>query len=358
MRRLTRREQLKHQIANLDTFPKVIPEYKEDVMKTSTSGGLTTIVTVLLIAFLVVSEVFYYRTIDVKYAYKVDHDFKTDMNLTLDVTIPMFCDYLGADVVDVTGHSSDTSHYLKYDPAHFELSPKQLQWIEETKKIKDEEGAHGLDSLSRFLHQSAMRHRIPAAELNEFSTQDNACRIHGTIPVRKLSGNFHITAGKSVHHNRGHAHMLGNVPTSSFNFSHRIDRFSFADGDFGSQTMDGDLKIASIKMAMYQYFIDIVPTTTRHIGDKVGFRSNQYSVTEQFKDLSRNEMGALPGLFFRYDLEAISVDVFEEHRSLFQFVIRLCGIIGGVFATSGLIHMLVTGLVDSLRKKVNVLPTS
>ena len=40
MRRLTRREQLKNKIASLDTFPKVIPEYKDDVMQSSSSGGL------------------------------------------------------------------------------------------------------------------------------------------------------------------------------------------------------------------------------------------------------------------------------------------------------------------------------
>ena len=113
MRRLTRREQLKNQISSLDTFPKVIPEYKEDVMKTSSSGGLSTsrrrrsrsarpaietrinravrsspaatILATLLIAFLVGSELLYYRTvggpglwsahapqIDVKYEYRVD----------------------------------------------------------------------------------------------------------------------------------------------------------------------------------------------------------------------------------------------------------------------------------------------
>ncbi len=43
----------------------------------------------------------------------------------------------------------------------------------------------------------------------------------------------------------------------------------------------------------------------------------------------------VPGIFVKYDLSSFKVHVREEHKPFWQFLVRLCGIIGGVFATSG-----------------------
>jgi hypothetical protein len=46
----------------------------------------------------------------------------------------------------------------------------------------------------------------------------------------------------------------------------------------------------------------------------------------------------IPGIYFKYDLEPIGVHIYEEHRPLLQFLVSLCGIVGGIFATSGKRH--------------------
>ncbi len=43
----------------------------------------------------------------------------------------------------------------------------------------------------------------------------------------------------------------------------------------------------------------------------------------------------VPGIFVKYDLNPLKVFVKEESRSYLQFLVRLCGIVGGIFATSG-----------------------
>lgn len=53
------------------------------------------------------------------------------------------------------------------------------------------------------------------------------------------------------------------------------------------------------------------------------------------------------GVFFKYDLSSILVRVNEVHRPFWQFLVRLCGIVGGIFATSG--EMNVTLLVAVYR---------
>ena len=35
----------------------------------------------------------------------------------------------------------------------------------------------------------------------------DACRVHGSLTLNKVAGNFHIAAGKSVPLMRGHAHL-------------------------------------------------------------------------------------------------------------------------------------------------------
>lgn len=43
----------------------------------------------------------------------------------------------------------------------------------------------------------------------------------------------------------------------------------------------------------------------------------------------------LIGIFFKYDMSSIMVRVENRHRSFWGFLVRLCGIVGGIFATSG-----------------------
>ena len=42
-----------------------------------------------------------------------------------------------------------------------------------------------------------------------------------------------------------------------------------------------------------------------------------------------------PGIFFGYDVSSLMIRVREEHKPYRQFLVRLCGIIGGIFHVSG-----------------------
>lgn len=41
------------------------------------------------------------------------------------------------------------------------------------------------------------------------------------------------------------------------------------------------------------------------------------------------------GIFMKYDISSLMVTVTEEHMPFWQFLVRLCGIIGGIFSTTG-----------------------
>lgn len=72
----------------------------------------------------------------------------------------------------------------------------------------------------------------------------DACRIHGTLTLNKVAGNFHVIGGKSLHFPRGHVHISPMFDENRLNFSHRINRFSFGDAtSFIVHPLEGDEKI-------------------------------------------------------------------------------------------------------------------
>lgn len=351
-RAVSRSEKFTEAVRVLDAFPKVDP----DAQQATESGGAVTLVTSAIIAILVISEFMYYRTIDIKYTYYVDPDIQREMWLTLDVTVAMKCDNIGVDYIDVAGNSSNAGEqYIKLDPAYFELAENQLEWRRQTIDVEEEAEGNGLDSLERFLYD-ATDMKMPAP-IRTPDVMTPACRVHGRMPINKVAANFHITAGKSVYHDRGHSHMSALVSTDQLNFSHRIDRLSFSDEAVGQHTLDGALRVTENKYELHQYFMKIVPTSTKRLDQAEPFRSNQYSVTEQSRIVDANSQ-TNPGLYFKYDLESLSVRVDEVRRSFTAFLVRLCGIAGGIFATSGMLHQTISNTVKQYSKQKNVIANS
>lgn len=69
---------------------------------------------------------------------------------------------------------------------------------------------------------------------------------------------------------------------------------------------------------------------TKYI-DKYGrqLSTNQYSVTDYTRTIEHGQ--GVPGLFFKYDVEPMSMTVQERTTTLAQFLVRLAGILGGVW---------------------------
>lgn len=88
----------------------------------------------------------------------------------------------------------------------------------------------------------------------------DACRVHGSLTLNKVSGNFHITSGKSLHFSSGHIHLSSIFETKQ-NFSHRINRFSFGDSTAGIvHPLEGDEKILeqSNKAIIFNFFLGYI----------------------------------------------------------------------------------------------------
>lgn len=339
MRRLSRKKALTL-VKELDAFPKIPESYVES----SASGGTVSLVAFTVMAVLAFLEFFVYRDTWMKYEYEVDKDFSSKLRINIDLTVAMRCQYIGADVLDLA-ETMVASDGLKYEPVNFELSPEQRFWQMTLLHIQDRLRVE--HSLQDVIFKAAVKGAPPPLPQSEVaSTSKDSCRIHGHLYVNKVAGNFHVTVGKSIPHPRGHAHLAALVSHDSFNFSHRIDHLSFGEVIPGIiSPLDGTEKISVEPNHMFQYFITIVPTKLNTY--QISADTHQYSVTERERVINHAAGShGVSGIFMKYDISSLMVKVTEQHMPLWQFLVRLCGIIGGIFSTTGMLHSMVGFLVD------------
>uniref|UniRef100_A0A1W7RAJ2 Endoplasmic reticulum-Golgi intermediate compartment protein 2 n=1 Tax=Hadrurus spadix TaxID=141984 RepID=A0A1W7RAJ2_9SCOR len=348
MRRLVHRTSKLKAVKELDAFPKVPESYTQ----TTASGGTISILSYLLIIVLVISEVRYYAQIQLKFEYLVDNDFDSKLKINVDITVAMPCETIGADILDVTGQNARAFGKLEEQPTYFELTPQQKAHWMTMQRVNTyiRKQHHAIQDLLWKEGYTNLLRGLPSREKTT-NKEPDACRLYGTLVVNKVAGNFHITAGKHIPHPAGHAHLSAFLRDKDYNFSHRIEMFSFGNPMRGIfDPLEGDEKIASSNLHLYQYYLKIVPTEVYSLGSHV--KTYQYSVTEQERaiDHSGGSHG-VSGIYFKYDMSFVKVKVIKEHSSFWHFLVRLCGIIGGVYATSGIVNGLVKFVIDLITCK-------
>ena len=341
---MRRRRSALKAVRELDAFSKV----EDDYQKPTTRGGTLSIISLSVIAVLVVSEFFYYRGTEIRYKYSVDTDMDAQLLLTLDITVAMPCKHLGADLIDNAGESKQLNSELEMETVDFELSELQMSFLRAKQHLQRRYNAAkavGDLTILEGIRDIVMPH---ADKGSENTAEMTACRLHGSFQVKKMAGNFHITTGRSVPHPQGHAHLNVYVPKDAVNYSHRIDQLAFGPPIRGVlNPLDSAYKIAEDRAHQFQYYMQVVPTKFRTRYNTL--TTNQYSVRERNRtiDHGRGSHG-MAGIFFKYDMSPLMVEVQEERKPFWQFLIRLAGIVGGIFATSGMLNSLVGSLTDGV----------
>ncbi|KIK60149.1 hypothetical protein GYMLUDRAFT_244581 [Collybiopsis luxurians FD-317 M1] len=135
----------------------------------------------------------------------------------------------------------------------------------------------------------------------------SACRVYGTIEVKKLMYVF----------------------CQVMNLSHVITEFSFGP-HFPDivQPLDYSFELAKDPFVAYQYFLHVVPTT--YIAPRsTPLHTHQYSVTHYTRVMQHGE--GTPGIFFKFDLDPMSLTIHQRTTTFTQLLIRCAGVIGGVF---------------------------
>ncbi|KAI3387612.1 hypothetical protein SNEBB_000177 [Seison nebaliae] len=176
----------------------------------------------------------------------------------------------------------------------------------------------------------------------------DSCRIYGTAIIPRVEGKFHIMSGKSMNFLGNHAHVSfrsANANLPPLNWSHRIDHLSFTQvnllDDQPFSLMDGIEQQTPNENVLHHYVVQIVPLNTNYDSyygiHSMNFKEFQYSYQYIQKSTS-NQSSFSSGIELKYSLTPLLVKVDVMNGiPVIRLLIRLCGTLGGVVATSKII---------------------
>ncbi|EUB61620.1 Endoplasmic reticulum-Golgi intermediate compartment protein 2 [Echinococcus granulosus] len=298
-----------HRIKKVDTFEKL----PRECVNCTSSGGGASIITFGVIFVLVLAELSQFASPDVSFHYSVDSSLEGDLPINIDMAIAMKCSEVSMDVLDLDGNLISSSSQVKLKR-------------EQTNNLREQ--YHSLHQYFWLSHTGGEEfnlspmHHFREDEVSE--VEADACRFVGTFKTRKSPGNLHITTGK-IHH------LSFGTPLESY-----------------THPLDAEEVISDDPALMYQYFIEVVPTTFRTRIEEID--TYQYAVTEQARSINHNNQShGVPGVFFRYDVFPVRVEVDVSggnSASVVRLLVRLSAIIGGVFATGSLLCLLLRASIS------------
>ncbi|KXJ91993.1 endoplasmic reticulum vesicle transporter-domain-containing protein [Microdochium bolleyi] len=301
----------KSRFTRLDAFTKTV----EDARIRTTSGGIVTIISLLVVLYLSWGEWSDYRRIVIHPELIVDKGRGERMEIHMNITFPKIpCELLTLDVMDVSG---EQQHGVLAGVQKLRLAPQ-------------DKGGAVIDSMALAVHNKAeqARHLDPTycgpcygavppdnaekagccntcEEVREayaskgwaFGRGENVeqcerehysekldeqrhegCRIAGAIRVNKVVGNFHFAPGRSFSNGMMHVHDLQNYFSSpvTHSFEHEIHQLHFGPQlpddvtDKNSKNtpwtnhhlnpLDNTQQRTSDSSFNFMYFVKIVPT--------------------------------------------------------------------------------------------------
>ncbi|KAF8245990.1 DUF1692-domain-containing protein [Wilcoxina mikolae CBS 423.85] len=386
-------------LTRLDAFSKTV----EDARIRTTSGGIVTLVSVIIVLLLVVGEIRDYRRIEVQAELIVDKSRGEQLPINLNITFPHIpCNLLTLDVMDVSGeqqsgithgvHITRLSAFPESKP--LESQALDLHPVEEPKHLDPNycgecygasppAGKKCCNTCAevREAYEKAgwafgLGEGVKQCENEHYGEHikamaEEGCNIAGHLSVNKVIGNFHIAPGKSFSTPQMHVHDLQQFFDSpkQHTLSHTIHHLSFGPelpvGKVESNPLDGATHTTTERSYNYMYFIKVVSTSFLPLGVKPGspgaIETHQYSVTSHERSLkggndkehpnTLHARGGIPGVFFSYDISPMKVVNREvRERTFLGLLTGICAIIGGTLTVATVVDRSVYEGVTRMKK--------
>jgi len=178
------------------------------------------------------------------------------------------------------------------------------------------------------------------------------CRLRGSLTVNKMEGNFHVAAGFShpqqhqdhVHH----IHHINKTEVQGYDISHHINHLSFGTYFYPGQEfpLDNTDYIAP-GLGNLVYYLQLVPTVYEtQFGEKA--ITNQFSYYYHYTPVDTSQAHyKLPGVFFKYEFYPMRITYLEVSRSFIEVFIRLCAILGGMYAIVRVIFNIIGSVLST-----------
>ncbi|XP_043698742.1 endoplasmic reticulum-Golgi intermediate compartment protein 3-like isoform X2 [Telopea speciosissima] len=312
---------VKQALKSIDAFPRA----EEHLLQKTQSGAVVSIFGLIIMATLFLHELKYYLTTYTVHQMAVDLQRGERLPIHINVSFPSLpCDVLGVDAVDMSG-----KHEVDIDTNIWKLRLNRDGHIIGSEFIYDlVEGGH-----THKHDHNKEHHEDSSQKLQSHGFDEDAEKKVKNVKQA-------LADGEGCRIFEGAIHV---------NVSHVIHDLSFGPKYPGIHNpLDGTVRILSGTSGTFKYYIKIVPTEYRYLSKEV-LPTNQFSVTEYFVPM--HEFGRMwPAVYFLYDLSPITVTIREERRSFLHLITRLCAVLGGTFALTGMLDRWMYRLLEALTK--------
>ncbi|XP_022141045.1 endoplasmic reticulum-Golgi intermediate compartment protein 3-like isoform X2 [Momordica charantia] len=326
-----------NKLRNLDAYPKI----NEDFYRRTFSGGLITLASSFIMLFLFFSELRLYLHAKTETKLIVDTSRGGKIHINFDVSFPAIpCSILSLDAMDISGEEHlDIRHNIikKRIDHHGNVIEARQDGIG-APKIEKPLQKHG----GRLQHNETYCGSCFGAE----ESDDDCCNSCEEVREAYRKRGWAIT----------NQDLIDQCKREDFlqKVSHRIKRLAFGDHYHGLvNPLDGVHWEYDKQNVMHQYFVKVVPTIYKDIRGRT-VQSNQYSVTEHFKNVEFGSSQFIPGVFFFYDLSPVKVTYTEEHVPFLHFITHICAIVGGIFSVAGIVDAFIYHGQRKMKKKVGI----
>lgn len=339
-------------LKNFDAFPHA----EEHLTSKTSSGAIVSLVGLVIMVTLFIYELTFYLTTVTVHQMAVDHTQGETLPIHINMTFPALpCQILSVDAIDMSG-----KHEVDLDTNIWKLRLHKDGYILGSEYLSDlvERGhneGHASDEHHKEGggdgHQHSHSHTFnkdpekTIKEVKQAMQDQEGCRVFGVLDVERVAGNFHLSIhGLSIVVAQ---QIFENV--KQVNVSHIIHDLSFGPKYPGIHNpLDGTVRILHDESGTFKYYLKIVPTEYRYLkGDTMN--TNQFSVTEYFTPLKNYDRN-WPAVYFLYDLSPIIVTIKEERRNFTHFITRVCAVLGGTFALTGLLDRWMYRFIETVTK--------
>lgn len=341
---------VKQALKSLDAFPRA----EEHLLQKTQSGAFVSVVGLVIMATLFFHELGYYLTTDTIHQMAVDLKRSETLPIHINMSFPSLpCDVLSLDAIDMSGkHEVDLSTNiwkLRLNSDGRIIDVEHVKDLVEREHTHDHDGDkdHHEDSEHKgHQHGFGQEAENMIEKVKQSLANREGCRIYGILDVQRVAGNFHVSVhGLSMYV----AQRIFEVP-ARVNVSHVIHDLSFGPRYPGIHNpLDGTTRILHDTSGSFKYYIKIVPTEYRYLSKEV-LPTNQFSVNEYFSTIEELERRSWPAVYFLYDLSPITVTIREERRSFLHFITRLCAVLGGTFAVTGMLDRWMFRFIETVTK--------
>lgn len=275
----------------LDIYRKV----PKDLTQPTVTGAIISICCCLFMAYLFAAELFRFISPEIVSELFVDNPGNSDdkIPVQLNITLPrLSCDYVGLDIQD-------------------ELGRHDVGFIENTQKTPFNNG--------------------------------KGCIFESVFHINRVPGNFHVST-----------HSADRQP-DSVDMAHYITSLTFG-AKLEHKNLPGNFnplarrdRSAVDAAESHDYTMKIVPTIYE---ESSGNTEVSYQYTYAYTSyVSFSLGGRSPGaIWFRYDLNPITVKYTERRQPVYVFLTSVCAIIGGTFTVASLIDSMVFTASELFKK--------